>query len=304
MMRYRLFIILACALFLTSGQVQAQKKGKAKKPAPALPTFPSRDEVFGKEVKFRPLGAFDRHQLEYNYTMLPAPDFTGHQLKRNTSRPQVVLKPVSSEPDESYSDEYWAEKYDIALVESRVEETPLYKFGFRLCYTANGYHVYTLGTTYGDTSKMVITDENDTQVLAAYDFENFRFSPKTTLMGNDQKIQFAIIEGNILFVAHGCNTYSDGTGYQTGYISAIDLNTDEIIWTTRPMTCNSEFAISGNSIICGYGFSHEPDYLYIVDKYSGQRVKRTSLRTAAENIAVKGKKVYVHCYNYNYVFSF
>ena len=47
----------------------------------------------------------------------------------------------------------------------------------------------------------------------------------------------------------------------------------------------------------------EPDYLYVVDKYSGQRVSRLPLKTMAEYVFVKGKTVYVHCYNYNCIFS-
>ena len=299
----RYIVILISVFILSPGLVYAQKKVVKKKATVTYPSYPARDNVFGKEVKFRPQGSFDREKLEFNYTVLPAPDWAGHMLKRNVNRKQASLRQISAVPDETYSEEYLVDKYDLTPKEFRFEDTPMHTFGLRFRFTTGGYHVLTMGTTYGNTRKMIITDEDETQVLAAYDFENYRFSPKTTLMGCEQCIQDVVIEGNILYVSHGINTYSESTGYQSGYISAIDLNTDEIIWTTRPMTCNSAFAILGNSIICGYGMTSEPDYLYIVDKYSGQRVTRLSIRTMAEYVFVKNKNVYVHCYNYNYVYS-
>ena len=302
-MKKHVFILIAIFVF-SPGLLFAQQKKVAKKKATVTyPSYPARDDVFGKEVKFRPQGDFNPDHLEFKYTVLPAPAWNSHMLKRNVNRKQVTLRQTFAKSDDSYSEEYLVDQYDLTPKEFRYGQTPMNTFGLRFRYTTGGYHVLTMGTTYGNTTKMVITDEDEKQVLAAYDFENYRFSPKTTLMGNNQSIQDVVIEGNILYESHGINTYSESTGYQTGYITAIDLNTDEIIWTTRPMTCNSAFAILGNSIICGYGMTSEPDYLYVVDKYSGQRVSRLPLKTMAEYVFVKGKTVYVHCYNYNCIFS-
>lgn len=103
--------------------------------------------------------------------------------------------------------------------------------------------------------------------------------------------------------AHGSNSYSDGAGYQTGYLTAFDMEKQEIIWTTQPMTCNSHIAIVGNSIICGYGFTSEPDYLFILDKYSGQRVKRIPVKKMVNEVVPKGDLLYVRTYSYDYLFK-
>ena len=114
------------------------------------------------------------------------------------------------------------------------------------------------------------------------------------------------IEGNIMYVSH--DSYSDYYGKipdeENGYLSAIDLRTNEILWTTEKKTCNSDIEIVGNSIICGYGSSFESDYLYVVDKYSGQRVQKIFLKKAPEHVIAKGNRIYVRTYSYDYVFSF
>jgi outer membrane protein assembly factor BamB len=122
-------------------------------------------------------------------------------------------------------------------------------------------------------------------------------------MGNTQMVHDFVIEGNILYIAHGTNGYSDGAGYQTGYITAFDMENHEIVWTTQPMTCNSGFAIVGNSIICGYGMTSEPDYLYVVDKYSGQRLQKLPVKKAVDYVVPKNGKAYVRTYSYDYVFK-
>lgn len=106
-----------------------------------------------------------------------------------------------------------------------------------------------------------------------------------------------------MYVAHGSRSYSDGAGYQTGYLSAFDMENNEIIWTTQPMTCNSKFAVVDNSIICGYGFTSEPDNLFILDKYSGQRVQKIPVKKMVERVELKGNKAYVRTYSFDYLFS-
>ena len=79
---------------------------------------------------------------------------------------------------------------------------------------------------------------------------------------------------------------------------------NEIIWTSQPKTNNcSQIAIVGNSIIAGYGFTDEPDYLFVLDKYSGQRVQRIFLKKGPDWVVVKGSSVYVRTYSLDYVFS-
>ena len=76
------------------------------------------------------------------------------------------------------------------------------------------------------------------------------------------------------------------------------------LWTTLPLTCNSSFDITGNSIVCGYGFTDEPDFVYVVDKTTGKRKQTIKVLNGPDDIVVKGKRVYVRTYSYDYLFTF
>ena len=69
------------------------------------------------------------------------------------------------------------------------------------------------------------------------------------------------------------------------------------------MTNNCKIALVGNSLITGYGFTEEPDYLFVLDKYSGQRVQKIALKNGPEYIIAKENSLLVRTYSYNYVFS-
>ena len=83
----------------------------------------------------------------------------------------------------------------------------------------------------------------------------------------------------------------------------VDMENGEIIWTTQPMTCNSHFAIVNNSIICGYGFTGEPDNLFVLDKYSGQRVQKIPVKKMVNEVVPKDGLAYVRTYSFDYVFK-
>ena len=303
-MKKHIITFLAATLCLMAPVAAwAQKKATPKKKAATEVTYPQRDSAFKPDYKMKPIGTFDPDNVaNIEYMLVPAPDFTGHVLKRDPSRKQVKLTQEWCGANEIVDDEWWFEKNDLPKREERVE-TPMNQFGPRFRYRTGGYLITTYGDNWGYTMNVVITDEEQETLYAAYYFANFKYSPKTTLMGNYQSVNDFVIEGNILYVAHGSNGYSDGAGYQTGYLTAFDMEKQEIIWTTLPMTCNSHIAIVGNSIICGYGFTSEPDYLYILDKYSGQRIKRIPMKKMVNEVVPRGDLLYVRTYSYDYLFK-
>ena len=303
-MTKKTLLLTAVACLMLATPTYAQKKAtKKKKATPALVTYPQRDEAFKADYKLTPIGKFNADNVQnMNFTKMPTPYFTGHVLKRDMTRKQVRLTQVSCRENQITDDEDWVRNNDLTLREERVE-TPMNQFGPRFRYRTGGYLITTYGVHWGYTGLVVITDEAQETLYAAYDFENFKFSPKTTLMGNYQSVNDFFIEGNILYIAHGSNGYSDGAGYQTGYITAFDMESGEIVWTTQPMTCNSHFAIVNNSIICGYGFTGEADNLFVLDKYSGQRVQKIPVKKMVNEVVPKGGLAYVRTYSFDYVFK-
>ena len=61
------------------------------------------------------------------------------------------------------------------------------------------------------------------------------------------------------------------------------------------------FVVKGDVILCGYGFTAEPDYLYQINRNTGEVIDRLSLKKAPDLIVEQDGKLYVHTYSYNYV---
>lgn len=120
-----------------------------------------------------------------------------------------------------------------------------------------------------------------------------------------QGIRYALVKDDILYVATSHRTYFDACP-QTGYITAIDLTTGNVLWKTQAGVCNSDtFAIVGDDIVCGYGFTNEPDYLYIVGTETGEVFEKIKVKTSPDYIYYKAdeNRVYVRCYDSNCVYE-
>ena len=57
----------------------------------------------------------------------------------------------------------------------------------------------------------------------------------------------------------------------------------------------------GDVLICGYGFTAEPDYLYQINRNTGEIIDRLLLKKMPDLIVEQDGKLYVHTYSYNYV---
>lgn len=152
--------------------------------------------------------------------------------------------------------------------------------------------------------RLLITNNDNTCVVGDYQFDNYVYIPcdgaDNTLV-NQFVRQFEINEG-ILYFTHYHNTYANFSCGLNGYISALDLETNKILWTTKPLTCNSNFVVYGDYIITGYGFTNEPDYLYIIDKSNGGFIKKVSLANAPGVIGMRENHIFVRTYSYEYEF--
>jgi glucose dehydrogenase len=89
-----------------------------------------------------------------------------------------------------------------------------------------------------------------------------------------------------------------------GYITAIDTDTNQVVWRSQPQVCNARnFLIVDGVIICGYGFTAEPDFIYILDKNSGKILQQIPVATAVDYLIKKDDKLYVRTYDTNYIFE-
>ena len=88
------------------------------------------------------------------------------------------------------------------------------------------------------------------------------------------------------------------------YITAIDLENERILWRSQPLVANSSnFLIKDNVIISGYGFTAEPDYIYLLSLDTGEVLQQIPVKSAPEYLIVRDRKLYVRTYNTDYVYQ-
>ena len=147
-------------------------------------------------------------------------------------------------------------------------------------------------------------DENytyqwDDGKLSIFDGENCLYvleypTDKWYVNGNNARL-----ENGIFYGASVMNGYAQpGTCFMFAY----DLENEKLLWRSADQTYNSmNFLVKGDVIFCGYGFTAEDDYLYQLDKNTGEVIDRLSLKKMPDLMAEKDDKLYVHTYSYDYV---
>lgn len=109
----------------------------------------------------------------------------------------------------------------------------------------------------------------------------------------------AYLEDGVFYGASVRNGYAQSN---TCFMFAYDLENDKLLWRSADQTYNSmNFVVKGDVILCGYGFTAEPDYLYQINRNTGEVIDRLSLKKAPDLIIEQDGKLYVHTYSYNYV---
>ena len=147
-------------------------------------------------------------------------------------------------------------------------------------------------------------DENytyqwDEGKLSIFDGENCLYvleypTDKWYVNGNNARL-----ENGIFYGASVMNGYAQP---DTCFMFAYDLENEKLLWRSADQTYNSmNFLVKGDVIFCGYGFTAEDDYLYQLDKNTGEVIGRLSLKKMPDLMAEKDDKLYVHTYSYDYV---
>lgn len=168
---------------------------------------------------------------------------------------------------------------------------------------ANG-NIYLFGTSHLDVRYMVITDSQNSKVLHFLDFGNYLGVGKAGFDDWLMSIRWAAIEDNILYVSNAHPTYAETTNGINAFITAIDLTNYQALWRSDYQVSNAyNFEIIGDNIVCGYGFTAEPDFIYILDKYTGKKLHTIKVATGPDYIIRKDDKLYVRTYNRDYVFG-
>lgn len=157
-----------------------------------------------------------------------------------------------------------------------------------------------------DPTLILITSPSVQEIRYALDFSKFsvsQFSSPEDVEYTNISVSGVQIEDDTLYACISHPTYSASSSGYNAYLVAVDLCTQTIKWITKPLTCNSNFVIYNDVIFTGYGFSNEADYVYVIDKASGDRISSILLDKGPSYFSVIDNKLYVRTYNLDYTFQ-
>ena len=133
-----------------------------------------------------------------------------------------------------------------------------------------------------------------------FDLESFRHPPKANPQWKEfatQDATYAQERDNVLYVCNGGGSYAKEVFGKKGFISAIDATTGKLLWRSAPLTCNATFAVAGDHLVTGYGFTDEPDFVFVIRRSDGAVVQKVAIPSGPDTITLSGNRVHVETYD-------
>lgn len=155
---------------------------------------------------------------------------------------------------------------------------------------------------------LVLLNRNTFKVADVLDFLTYAYDPAQT--ANEEReftfqaLKWAEADDGVLYVSNAHRTYSEISGGSNGYITALDMNTLEVLWRSDPLVSNSEnFLLLDDVIVTGYGFTDEDDFVYLLDRATGEVIESVAVPSAPEYFHIYWNTLYVRCYDTDCVFE-
>ena len=160
---------------------------------------------------------------------------------------------------------------------------------------------------YGRGKHLAVVRDADGDSLGAFDFAAFEHGPKDVPADRgftSQEPMWARVADGVLYVCTGHRTYAKSSGGLNAFITALALPTGELLWQSEPLVCNSRnFLLDDGWIITGYGFTAEPDFIYVLDAKTGKTVTKQKVETGPEIFLQKDRTLHIRAYNRNYEYT-
>lgn len=240
-------------------------------------------------------------------THLPAPDFKAKPVATLPAKSPVTLTLVSNTPNKITDDEVWLAKHELNRLEEPPDGVPAEFEGakFIRAIRSGDRYLAIYGPDYAGGT-LVAGFDDDGEMQFAFDFTDYAYAPRNVESDREfveQRVMWAEAKGDVLYVSHGHRTYAKSSQGMNAYVTAIDLRTGKALWHSAPLVANAaNFAFAGDHLITGYGFTAEPDFLYVLRAKDGVAVSKVPVKSGPSFIVKKGDRLYVRTYDRDYVF--
>ena len=142
------------------------------------------------------------------------------------------------------------------------------------------------------------------EVKKVYNTSSMTFPPKNRGAEIDrQSVNWAVVKDGILYFSiSGLMGFDNGLN---AYVVAVDISTDKTLWVSKPNTCNTDnFLIIDNSIVCGFGDTGKPDFINVLNRFTGVQKQQLWVANAPHWLAIGSDgRLYVSLYDKHVAFN-
>ena len=207
----------------------------------------------------------------------------------------VKLSEVSKDSSICLFEEDWSAETGIPL------PGDLYGEG----YSDDVYYYYADNSADEGRLAVEISEMGTYDFVGTYDFSNYLYTPTPGNAYTTLYIPYAAIYDGVLYTEIAHRTYSEDQPC-TGFVVAVEVETGKLLWRSEMLVANGRnFLVGEDTIICGYGFTDEDDYLYILSRHSGAVLEKRKLKTGPDYFIPVDDSLYVLTYDtvYQYLVS-
>ncbi len=230
-------------------------------------------------------------------TVLPTPAF-GPPVTSVTPAGPLRLELVSSRAREPGQGPAWPAA--PAWAPESFEGKPLLT---AIRQTGKLFLVY--GADFASARYLVAANPRTQRLRYAFDFVNYAYAPEIAPGDREfvyQQLVWAREAGGVLYVETAHSTYARSSSGRNAYVTAIDLRTRKVLWRSPALVANARtFVVAGDVLVTGYGFTAEPDFLYVLDRRTGRALDRLAVPTGPETIALHGDRLTARAYAHTIV---
>ena len=96
------------------------------------------------------------------------------------------------------------------------------------------------------------------------------------------EVQDIRLADGVLYFNEACQSYAADAGGKCSSLVAVDPQARRVLWRTDPLVSNGRFAVRGCYVVAGYGFTAEPDAVFLVDRGTGTVRQKIGVSSAPE----------------------
>ncbi len=104
-------------------------------------------------------------------------------------------------------------------------------------------------------------------------------------------------DGNVVYATVQYNGYASEIGFKGNRIVALDLCGHGILWQSADILSNMPMILYRDYILTGYGFTKEPDFITVLNRWTGKDIQKVRLPKSLSDLRIQDGRLYVRIYD-------